>query len=141
MLDFDGCQPICQILYFGSQVLYLVFVVLRLLIICQRQLLNLLDLVLFQCTSIYDFMFNDNKSGFSNQIHNLWASCWWISAFYVTNPVYGILMGMIAGIVQVLVMDLVQKKWAREKDIFHTRNVRWGIGSYLTCSVKRRSNQ
>jgi len=42
------------------------------------------------------------------------------AAFYVTNPVYGILIGMIAGIVQVAVMNIVEKKVARSQSIWNT---------------------
>lgn len=42
------------------------------------------------------------------------------ASFYVTNPVYGILIGMIGGIVQVIVMNTVEKKVARTKSIWNT---------------------
>lgn len=42
------------------------------------------------------------------------------ASFYVTNPVYGILIGIIGGIVQVVVMNTIEKKTARSKPIWNT---------------------
>lgn len=42
------------------------------------------------------------------------------ASYYVTNPVYGILIGMTAGTIQVIIMNKVEKNVAREKDISHT---------------------
>lgn len=41
-------------------------------------------------------------------------------SFYVTNPVYGILIGLIAGIVQVVLMNKVESKIAQNKSIIST---------------------
>ena len=42
------------------------------------------------------------------------------AAYYVVNPVYGMVMGTVAGAVQVVIMNLVEKKVAMTKSIFNT---------------------
>lgn len=42
------------------------------------------------------------------------------ASYYVVNPVYGIVMGIVAALVQVVIMNLVEKKIALSKSIFNT---------------------
>lgn len=42
------------------------------------------------------------------------------ASYWVTNPVYAIVIGVVAALVQVVVMNVVEKKFAREKSIFNT---------------------
>ena len=42
------------------------------------------------------------------------------AAYFVTNPVYGIIMGIVSGVFQVIIMNTIEKKISRQKDIFHS---------------------
>lgn len=42
------------------------------------------------------------------------------ASFWILNPVYALLTGLVAGSVQVVIMNLAEKKVARERSIFHS---------------------
>lgn len=42
------------------------------------------------------------------------------AAYWIVNPVYALVIGFVSAIIQVVVMNVVEKKVAREKSIFHT---------------------
>lgn len=54
------------------------------------------------------------------------------ASYFIVNPVYGIIIGTTAGLVQVIVMNLVEKKFARSKSIFNTFSFTlFGIQGFL----------
>ena len=42
------------------------------------------------------------------------------ASYYIINPVYGIVMGVVAAIVQIVIMNKVERKFSMEKSIFNT---------------------
>jgi len=42
------------------------------------------------------------------------------ASYWVVNPVYALVIGVVSALIQVVIMNLVEKKFAREKNIFHT---------------------
>ena len=42
------------------------------------------------------------------------------ASFWIVNPVYAIVIGVVAGSIQVIIMNLIEKKVARERSIFNT---------------------
>jgi hypothetical protein len=42
------------------------------------------------------------------------------ASYWILNPAYAIAVGFVAGAVQVVVMNAIEKKFAREREIFHS---------------------
>jgi ammonia channel protein AmtB len=42
------------------------------------------------------------------------------ASYWVVNPVYSIVIGVVSATIQVIVMNLIEKKFARENSIFNT---------------------
>lgn len=87
-------------------------------------------------SSMISLLFHDGRLGIRDMIYGSIAGGISSSsaAFYVTKPVYGILFGFLSGIIQTLVMNLIEKKFARENRIFNTYSFTlFGIQGVLGC--------
>ena len=56
------------------------------------------------------------------------------ASYYVTNPVYGILFGFISAVIQVIVMNTIEKSRSRTGRIFNTYSFTlFGVQGLLGC--------
>ena len=56
------------------------------------------------------------------------------ASYYITNPVYGILFGFISGVLQVILLNVVEKKVANNSKIINTYTFTlFGIQGFLGC--------
>jgi ammonia channel protein AmtB len=42
------------------------------------------------------------------------------ASYYITNPVYAILVGFVAGLIQTFIQNVFEKKWNRKGNVFNT---------------------
>lgn len=71
---------------------------------------------------MFSLLFNEGRIGVRDLIYGSIAGAISSAAAsaYITNPVYGILFGFISAALQVIIMNTVEKNFARNKGILNT---------------------